>query len=147
MNKLFETAVIAFVFQASSDARELASVDTPTEYFDDTSDSKELASVDTPTEYFDDTSDARELASFDYPKDLCCYLWKDKDFNGKRLEYCLGYFENDVDIHLGDNWGSVSSWACGKKVKYRFCYWDVKRCNDYKSPSGAGAISNVYVLP
>ena len=69
MNKLFETAVIAFVFQASSDARELDSVDTSTEHFQDYSDARELNFVDTSTEYFDDTSDGRELASVRTPPD------------------------------------------------------------------------------
>ena len=41
----------------------------------------------------------------------------------------------------------MDSYRCGRKVKYRFCYWKFDNCNTSRSSAGAGAISNPTMKP
>lgn len=56
-----------------------------------------------------------------YPGDDCCVLYEDGNFGGHYFKVCSSKAYAYTNLH-DYGWGDVvSSWACGKNVKYDLC--------------------------
>ena len=65
------------------------------------------------------------LAYDTYPGDLCCRIYKDKNYGGDHVDACYDYDTYGryglQAVNLGDFSNKASSWWCGKSVAYDFC--------------------------
>lgn len=85
------------------------------------------------------------MSNANYPGDECCVFFADKNYRGSDSGSLCVQNYNGQTLYLMADYGlndKVSSWWCGKSVKYKHCNNTSGSCDELNGMSGAGNIMN-----